>query len=122
MGYPLIEVRCENNTVKATQERFLLNPADNETGVDVVQSPFKYKWYVPLTYVTDAKPRTMQLVWMNMSDCKPTTRAENRSFHKDVFEQCDISFYSDFFMSFRRVYNAVPGRMDKIQCESDWIL
>lgn len=70
MGYPLIEVRCENNTVKATQERFLLNPADNETGVDLIQSPFKYKWYVPLTYVTDLKPRSMQMVWMNMSDCK----------------------------------------------------
>lgn len=70
MGYPLIEVRCENNTVKAAQKRFLLNPAENETGVDVPQSPFKYKWYVPLTYVTDVKPRSMQLAWMNMSDCK----------------------------------------------------
>ncbi|ODN00507.1 Endoplasmic reticulum aminopeptidase 2 [Orchesella cincta] len=76
MGYPLIEVRCENNTVKATQERFLLNPADNETGVELIQSPFKYKWYVPLTYVTDAKPRTMQLVWMNMNEFTMPYRAE----------------------------------------------
>lgn len=75
MGYPLVEVRCENNTVKAKQGRFLLNPMDNETGVDQIPSPFKYKWYVPLTYVTDTNPRTMQLAWMNMSDtCKEAAK------------------------------------------------
>lgn len=77
MGYPLIEVRCENNTVKATQKRFLLNPADNDTGADTAPSPFKYKWYVPLSYVTDVKPRTMQLAWMNMSDCMYLTNMRN---------------------------------------------
>lgn len=73
MGYPLIEVKCENNTVKVTQKRFLLNPAENDTAVEVgtggAQSQLKYKWYVPLTYVTDMKPRTTQLAWMNMTDC-----------------------------------------------------
>jgi len=72
MGYPLIEVRNENSTIYASQTRFLLNPTENETALDYGPSQIipKYKWYVPLTYVTDLKPRTMQLAWMNQSDCK----------------------------------------------------
>lgn len=70
MGYPLIRVRIDNNMVKATQTRFLMNAYDNETEAEHYDNQFGYKWYVPLTYVTDLKPKTMQLVWMNRTDCK----------------------------------------------------
>jgi len=72
MGFPIIRVSLENNnrTVRAVQERFLLNPQDNITLEETVESPYDYKWYVPLTYVTDLRPREMKLVWMNMTDRK----------------------------------------------------
>lgn len=70
MGYPLVRVRLENNSIRATQTRFLLNAYDNETDIDYGDNQFGYKWYIPLTYVTDLKPRSMQLVWMNRTDCK----------------------------------------------------
>ncbi|XP_021954471.1 endoplasmic reticulum aminopeptidase 2 [Folsomia candida] len=68
MGYPLIRVRIENNSIRASQTRFLLNAYDNETELEHVENQFGYKWYIPLTYVTDLKPRSMQLVWMNRTD------------------------------------------------------
>lgn len=70
MGYPLIRVHIENNSIRASQTRFLLNAYDNETELEHVENQFGYKWYIPLTYVTDLKPRSMQLVWMNRTDCE----------------------------------------------------
>lgn len=78
MGYPLIKVRLENNTIKATQTRFLLNAYDNESDYEHSDNQFGYKWYVPLTYVTDLKPRDMQLAWMNRTDCKYTIFCNHR--------------------------------------------
>ena len=73
MGFPLVRIRLENRTIRAVQERFLLNPGDNETtefNENKGSDHGEYQWYIPLSYVTDVKPRAMQLVWMNKSDRK----------------------------------------------------
>jgi len=70
MGFPLIRIRIENRTVKVTQERFLLNPYENRSE-ELSRSQSEYRWYVPLSYITDLQPRSMKIVWLNMTEyCK----------------------------------------------------
>ncbi|CAG7629470.1 unnamed protein product [Allacma fusca] len=65
MGFPLVRIRLENRTLKAVQEKFLLNPAENDTVEYHESHP---KWYIPLSYITDLDPKAMKLAWMNMSE------------------------------------------------------
>lgn len=70
MGFPLIMLSREGETITATQERFLLTPEQGNTSVrSEPKSKFDYKWYVPLTYFTDQDPAAVN-IWMNMSDGK----------------------------------------------------
>lgn len=63
MGFPLIRVRRDiNNTITATQERFLLTWQLHNDTSDSTQ------WYVPLSYVTDEQPTQPTYIWMNMTD------------------------------------------------------
>lgn len=69
MGFPLITLTREGNTITASQERFLLTPdrGENNTVSSEPKSKYDYKWYVPLTYFTD-QDSTVTNVWLNMSD------------------------------------------------------
>ncbi|XP_054009870.1 endoplasmic reticulum aminopeptidase 1-like isoform X3 [Hylaeus anthracinus] len=68
MGFPLITITRDGNTITATQKRFLISPKENDTESLQPKSPFDYKWYVPLTYYTDREPRNLHNVWMNLTD------------------------------------------------------
>ncbi|XP_013142752.1 PREDICTED: glutamyl aminopeptidase-like isoform X2 [Papilio polytes] len=60
MGYPVLNVKSseEANTFVVTQTRFLLDP-------DAVQnndSPFNYRWFIPITYTTN-KGKYQKVLW-----------------------------------------------------------
>ncbi|XP_021919323.1 endoplasmic reticulum aminopeptidase 1-like isoform X2 [Zootermopsis nevadensis] len=73
MGFPLVTISREGNTITAKQKRFILtvnlnNEAEEMNNESV--SPFGYKWYVPLSYFTDQHIGKVHHIWMNMSDVK----------------------------------------------------
>ncbi|XKL69322.1 hypothetical protein PGB90_007091 [Kerria lacca] len=73
MGFPLVSIRKENvtaSTYLATQTRFLLtSDVPNITTIRQPSSPFKYKWYIPLSYYTDQTNfKNVETVWMNMTN------------------------------------------------------
>ncbi|XP_033306357.1 endoplasmic reticulum aminopeptidase 2-like isoform X2 [Bombus bifarius] len=68
MGFPLITITRNGNTITATQKRFLISPKENDTELQESKSPFDYKWYVPLSYYTDKEPRKLHNIWMNLTD------------------------------------------------------
>ncbi|XP_076160195.1 glutamyl aminopeptidase isoform X5 [Ptiloglossa arizonensis] len=48
MGFPLITITRDGNSITATQKRFLISPKENDTELLQPKSPFDYKWdYVP---------------------------------------------------------------------------
>ncbi|PSN33537.1 hypothetical protein C0J52_22449 [Blattella germanica] len=70
MGFPLITISREGNTVTATQKRFILTVSvsnDTEQNNESI-SPFNYKWFVPLSYYTNHNIHKVHHIWMNMSD------------------------------------------------------
>lgn len=70
MGFPLITITRESNEIIATQERFLLTAAFNATLRQLPKSKFDYKWYIPLTFITDNDTETVNTIWMNMTDVR----------------------------------------------------
>lgn len=78
MGFPVVTIKRENLTgdaagvITAVQSRFLLTAdVPNITTVRQPVSPFKYKWYIPLSYYTNqGNSRDADNVWMNMTDGK----------------------------------------------------
>lgn len=73
MGFPLVNIKRENATsgiFHATQNRFLLTAhVPNITTIRQPSSPFKYKWYIPLSYYSDrSNYRQVETVWMNMTN------------------------------------------------------
>lgn len=80
MGFPLVTIKRENmtgdaaGTITALQSRFLLTAdVPNITTIRQPASPFKYKWYIPLSYYTnEGSSRDVKTVWMNMTDSKIT--------------------------------------------------
>lgn len=67
MGFPVVTIkRAGSNKATATQKHFLLDP----NAVVKEPSPFKYKWYVPLTYVFKGSAQDPKTTWMNVSSDK----------------------------------------------------
>ncbi|XP_025159395.1 glutamyl aminopeptidase isoform X3 [Harpegnathos saltator] len=67
MGFPLIIVTRDGDTIKLSQKRFLMTPPKNETEALLPKSPFDYRWYVPVTFYTDKQPDEIRKVWLNMT-------------------------------------------------------
>ncbi|KAJ8684054.1 hypothetical protein QAD02_019846 [Eretmocerus hayati] len=68
-GFPLITISREGNMITASQKRFLISPnRGNESELLQPKSPFKYKWYVPLSFYTSKEPKQIRNIWMNMTD------------------------------------------------------
>lgn len=65
MGYPVVTVTIRGEQVTASQERFLLSPLANESSAP--ESPFNYKWYIPMTYISSTEPKNPHTVWLNMT-------------------------------------------------------
>ncbi|KAK3612375.1 hypothetical protein CHS0354_031968 [Potamilus streckersoni] len=63
MGLPVISITRLGNVVYAKQQRFLL---DKSMQFDPAESPFRYKWYVCLDYITSGGSGGIQ--WMPMTD------------------------------------------------------
>ncbi|XP_017777374.1 PREDICTED: endoplasmic reticulum aminopeptidase 1-like isoform X2 [Nicrophorus vespilloides] len=71
MGFPLITITREENEVYASQERFLLTTEGMNSSIrSSPKSKYDYKWYVPLTYITDNDTDTINYVWMNMTNVR----------------------------------------------------
>ncbi|KAK7866387.1 hypothetical protein R5R35_009814 [Gryllus longicercus] len=70
MGFPLVTVSRTGNIISATQHRFLVTAHMNNDTIHPEESPFGYKWFVPLSYYTDVDPSSIHHVWMNMTDVK----------------------------------------------------
>lgn len=80
MGFPLITIIRDGNTITASQKRFLVLPNENDTEISNQKSPFNYKWYVPLSYYTDKEPHKLHNIWMNLTDGKEPLPMKNISF------------------------------------------
>lgn len=69
MGFPLISIYREENTVHASQSRFLLTRTMNNDSIENdATSSYNYKWYVPLSYYTNVDTTDVRHVWMNLTD------------------------------------------------------
>lgn len=66
-GYPLITVTLKHRIVRLKQRRFLLTPPEYDDAKPSDLSPHGYKWYVPVTYITDLSPAE-KIFWLNMTD------------------------------------------------------
>ncbi|XP_035223486.1 endoplasmic reticulum aminopeptidase 1-like isoform X2 [Stegodyphus dumicola] len=66
-GYPLIMVTFNHPHVRIRQRRFLLTPPEYDDATPSDLSPYGYKWFVPVTYITDLSNKE-NLYWLNMSD------------------------------------------------------
>ncbi|XP_045115492.1 glutamyl aminopeptidase-like isoform X2 [Portunus trituberculatus] len=65
MGFPVVTVkRAAPDTLAFSQQRFLLDPNAQYNPDD---SPFRYKWDVPVSYITSANS-TIQRSWFNHED------------------------------------------------------
>ncbi|KAL3884568.1 hypothetical protein ACJMK2_024701 [Sinanodonta woodiana] len=64
MGYPVVSVREEGDQYILEQSRFLLDPNSSET--DNSDSPYGYKWHVPVTYVLQENPDEKYLAWLHL--------------------------------------------------------
>ena len=77
-GYPVLMLTKESNTstsstsssgysecYRVTQERFLMDPLAYSAPDE--QSPYDYKWEVPVTYIT-SNNATVQQVWLHQKD------------------------------------------------------
>jgi aminopeptidase N len=64
MGYPVITVNKNGASATVNQERFLLDGESNDS-----EGKFGYKWEVPFTYATQAKPQwnssLSEIHWMH---------------------------------------------------------
>lgn len=64
-GYPVLTLEKMDNTYRIGQERFLSDKESyNKTDE---QSPFAYKWEIPVTFIADNNNETRQ-VWMHTTD------------------------------------------------------
>jgi aminopeptidase N len=53
MGYPVVTISSNGNTVTITQDRFLQYPLGNGT---MASSPYNYIWTIPFDYITQNSP------------------------------------------------------------------
>ena len=74
MGYPVVHLTRTGNSIFVTQQRFLLNPKANTTNQN---SPFGYKWDIPLTYITDGSATTTTK-WMKRTSTSFDVTADTR--------------------------------------------
>ena len=61
MGFPVVNVTKHKFTYILTQKRFLGNP---NSSFDASESPFGYKWTIPITYIT-SENSTSTLIWFD---------------------------------------------------------
>lgn len=67
-GYPLITVTViKQRIVRLKQKRFLLTPPEYDDAKPSDLSPYGYKWYVPVTYITDLSDEE-NMFWLNKTD------------------------------------------------------
>lgn len=97
MGFPLITIdKIGPTTIRASQSRFLLTAALNQSLPDVL-SPFGYKWFVPLSYYTDQDPEYVHHVWMNLTDGMDGFENSVSIFR----QQCFLCFFVVFQLSLK---------------------
>ncbi|XP_065212642.1 glutamyl aminopeptidase-like isoform X2 [Planococcus citri] len=65
MGFPLVTVNLKDDSVTFSQKRYLI---DASASYNVTESPYNYRWEIPITFVTSASPKTIHTVWMKKTD------------------------------------------------------
>lgn len=60
-GYPVLNLVKNADSYTVSQERFLTDSSAVETD----ESPFSYKWEVPVTYITSEDTANKKLVWLH---------------------------------------------------------
>ncbi|XP_064596081.1 endoplasmic reticulum aminopeptidase 2-like [Liolophura sinensis] len=73
MGYPVVTLTRTGNKIEATQERFLLYAGET---VNPVTSPFNYKWYIPLNYISSEEITPASSLWMKLNSASFTVPPE----------------------------------------------
>ncbi|KAL7633447.1 UNVERIFIED_CONTAM: hypothetical protein RMT77_016318 [Armadillidium vulgare] len=90
MGFPVLYVSApleQRGIMKVRQKRFLIDP-DAQSKDD---SPFHYKWDVPVTFKTNNQNRT--LTWLKMDDDSITIKLENESYDWAKFNTNQEGYY-----------------------------
>lgn len=68
VGFPLITLKREENEIIVTQKRFLVTDDQLKDSLYSYNAlGHDYKWYVPLTYITDHETQ-INYLWMNKTD------------------------------------------------------
>lgn len=75
MGFPLITVDLRDDSVVFTQKRYLTN---SSAKYDISESPFNYRWEVPITFVTSAAPGMIHTAWMKKTDEEVVVKLEEK--------------------------------------------
>lgn len=60
-GFPMVSVTRNGTKLTLSQHRFLADP-NAEYSLD--SSPYKYKWEIPITYIT-SENNTVHKLWLN---------------------------------------------------------
>ncbi|KAK4883200.1 hypothetical protein RN001_006519 [Aquatica leii] len=87
MGYPIVTINEDTNNYVLTQKRFL----KDYTKPGQVQSPYGYKWTIPITYITD-KNQNPVTVWFKHD--QPNLKIEKPKDIKWIkFNHNQVGFY-----------------------------
>lgn len=66
MGYPVLQIEKVKPTVyRIIQERYLTDPASSSKSAN---SPYGYRWEVPVTYITSTDPKNIQQKWLGAKE------------------------------------------------------
>lgn len=89
MGYPVLHVEgCYGRNIVISQERFLLS---KHSTYDKTESPYKYKWDVPIKYISSDDLRNVKLAWLKKEqdtvalDCSNTVGWVKLNWHQVGF-------------------------------------
>lgn len=94
MGFPVVNIIRDGDTITATQKRFLTSPRDDRTNISQPKSPFNYKWYVPLNCYTNKEPPDQLEAWMNMTNGNICKTIMPNIYILYISIQCHIVFFN----------------------------
>ncbi|CAH0559336.1 unnamed protein product [Brassicogethes aeneus] len=87
MGYPILNVTVEGDKYTFKQKRFL----KDESMVDKTNTPYNYKWTVPITYVTDQGKSTEYILFKHTDDSVTITKPATAKWIKFNYDQ--VGYY-----------------------------
>ena len=77
LGYPLVTLRRHGNLIHASQKHFLLVNSS-------VHRNTSQKWYIPLSFMTSASPKSENQIWMHGKDGNPSLTIFNLFYFRSL--------------------------------------